>query len=245
MASGSPQAEVLLDNLPGYPDNLMRGRDGRIWVGLFRPRNPAADFLAGWPFLRKVLLRLPRSCCRSASHTGTSSPSTRAARSLEDLQDPAALIPRPPARPKPRTASTSTACMRPRSAGCRDDAFTETGGRGRPASPVRSRGPKGRETTMHSLTLVAAEARLQHPRLRVCRHHGAAGGDQYLEGPALVGPAGCSSGWGIGLLSHWFFTLGPGAEEARRLSDPIPTASAPLRPWFPAPRAAGAPRQHP
>ena len=44
--SGSPQARVLLDNLPGYPDNLMRGRDGRIWVGLFKPRNPAADALA-------------------------------------------------------------------------------------------------------------------------------------------------------------------------------------------------------
>lgn len=57
---GSPQAKVLLDNLPGYPDNLMRGRDGRIWVGLFKPRNPAADSLAERPFLRKVLLRLPR-----------------------------------------------------------------------------------------------------------------------------------------------------------------------------------------
>jgi hypothetical protein len=44
--SGSPQAKVLLDNLPGYPDNLMRGRNGRIWVGLFKPRNPAADSLA-------------------------------------------------------------------------------------------------------------------------------------------------------------------------------------------------------
>ncbi len=60
--SGSPQARVLLDNLPGYPDNLMRGRDGRIWVGLFKPRNPAADSLARRPFMRKVLLRLPRSC---------------------------------------------------------------------------------------------------------------------------------------------------------------------------------------
>jgi sugar lactone lactonase YvrE len=58
--SGSPQARILLDNLPGYPDNLMRGRDGRIWVGLFRPRNPAADKLADKPFMRKILLRLPR-----------------------------------------------------------------------------------------------------------------------------------------------------------------------------------------
>ena len=49
--NGSPQAKVLLDNLPGYPDNLMRGRNGRIWVGLFKPRNPAADSLAGKPFL--------------------------------------------------------------------------------------------------------------------------------------------------------------------------------------------------
>ncbi len=51
---------MLLDNLPGYPDNLMRGRDGRIWVGLFKPRNPAADGLSEKPFLRKILLRLPR-----------------------------------------------------------------------------------------------------------------------------------------------------------------------------------------
>jgi sugar lactone lactonase YvrE len=58
--SGSARARVLLDNLPGYPDNLMRGRDGRIWVGLIKPRNPAADSLAERPFLRKVLLRLPR-----------------------------------------------------------------------------------------------------------------------------------------------------------------------------------------
>jgi hypothetical protein len=58
--SGSSQSKVLLENLPGYPDNLMRGRDGRIWVGLFKPRNPAADSLAQRPFLRKVLLRLPR-----------------------------------------------------------------------------------------------------------------------------------------------------------------------------------------
>jgi hypothetical protein len=58
--SGSPKAKIVLDNLPGYPDNLMRGRDGRIWVGLFKPRNPAADSLAEKPFFRKVLLRLPR-----------------------------------------------------------------------------------------------------------------------------------------------------------------------------------------
>jgi sugar lactone lactonase YvrE len=57
---GGPSAKVLLDNLPGYPDNVMRGPDGRFWIGLFKRRDPAADSLAERPFLRKVMLRLPR-----------------------------------------------------------------------------------------------------------------------------------------------------------------------------------------
>ena len=34
------QATVLFDNLPGYPDNLMRGLDGRIWVGCRQAAQP-------------------------------------------------------------------------------------------------------------------------------------------------------------------------------------------------------------
>ncbi|OYT85652.1 MAG: strictosidine synthase [Burkholderiales bacterium PBB6] len=61
-ASATPsQAKVLIDSLPGYPDNLMRGRDGRIWVGLTKPRNPVIDRMAGTPWLREVTLRLPRA----------------------------------------------------------------------------------------------------------------------------------------------------------------------------------------
>ena len=59
--SSSPQAAVLLDNLPGYPDNLMRGLDGKIWAGLVKPRNPAIDGMADKPFLRSMTLRLPRA----------------------------------------------------------------------------------------------------------------------------------------------------------------------------------------
>ncbi len=61
VADGGLQATVLLDNLPGYPDNLMRALDGKtIWLGFTKPRNWVADFLADKPFLRKVALRLPR-----------------------------------------------------------------------------------------------------------------------------------------------------------------------------------------
>jgi sugar lactone lactonase YvrE len=91
--SGSPQARVLLDNLPGYPDNLMRGRDGRIWVGLFKPRNPAADGLAQRPFLRKVLLRLPRSLLPLGDSYGHVFAIDEDGRVTDDLQDPSGAYP--------------------------------------------------------------------------------------------------------------------------------------------------------
>jgi sugar lactone lactonase YvrE len=91
--SGSPQAVVLVDNLPGYPDNLMRGRDGRIWVGLFRPRNPAADGLSQRPFMRKVLLRLPRSLLTLGQPYGHVFAIDEDGRVTEDLQDPSGAYP--------------------------------------------------------------------------------------------------------------------------------------------------------
>lgn len=91
--SGSPQARILLDNLPGYPDNLMRGRDGRLWVGLFKPRNPAADKLADKPFMRKVLLRLPRAVIPLGESYGHVFAVDEDGRVIADLQDPSAAYP--------------------------------------------------------------------------------------------------------------------------------------------------------
>lgn len=89
----STQATVLLDNLPGYPDNLMRGRDGRIWIGLFKPRNPAADGLAAKPFMRKVLLRLPRSWLPLGESYGHVFAFDEQGRVTADLQDPSGAYP--------------------------------------------------------------------------------------------------------------------------------------------------------
>jgi sugar lactone lactonase YvrE len=51
---------ALAENLPGMPDNLSTGADGRIWCAFFTPANPAADRLAkGSPLIRKLLWRLP------------------------------------------------------------------------------------------------------------------------------------------------------------------------------------------
>lgn len=51
--------EILLDNLPGFPDNLKTGRSGRFWMGLAAPRNNLIDKISDKPWLRKVIQRLP------------------------------------------------------------------------------------------------------------------------------------------------------------------------------------------
>ena len=53
--------DVLIDNLPGFPDNIScNGRD-TFWVALANPRNPQADALGPHPFLRKQIWKLPQS----------------------------------------------------------------------------------------------------------------------------------------------------------------------------------------
>ena len=90
---GSPQASVLLDNLPGYPDNLMRGLNGKIWLGFAKPRNPVVDNMADKPFLRKVTLRLPRALWPIPKAYGHVIAFTEDGRIVADLQDPNGAYP--------------------------------------------------------------------------------------------------------------------------------------------------------
>jgi sugar lactone lactonase YvrE len=53
------KTEVLLDNLPGFPDNLKTGKSGRFWLGFAAPRNDLLDKVSDKPWLRKVIQRLP------------------------------------------------------------------------------------------------------------------------------------------------------------------------------------------
>ena len=92
-AAGSPQATVLFDNLPGYPDNLMRGLDGRIWLGFAKPRNPTVDAMADKPFLRKLTLRLPRELWPVPKAYGHVMAFTEDGQVVADLQDPTGAYP--------------------------------------------------------------------------------------------------------------------------------------------------------
>ena len=53
------RSDVFASALPGYPDNLTYNGRGVFWVALPSPRNSALEALAGWPWLRKVLQRMP------------------------------------------------------------------------------------------------------------------------------------------------------------------------------------------
>jgi sugar lactone lactonase YvrE len=53
-------AEPLAVNLPGMPDNLSTGADGRIWCAFVNPANAALERLfPKAPWIRKVVWRLP------------------------------------------------------------------------------------------------------------------------------------------------------------------------------------------
>lgn len=92
-AQPGPQARVLLDNLPGYPDNLMRGRDGRIWLGFAKPRGAAIDNMASKPWLRSLTLRLPRALWPIPKPYGHVIAFTDEGQVVADLQDPAGAYP--------------------------------------------------------------------------------------------------------------------------------------------------------
>lgn len=54
------QRELLVENLPAFPDNISTGSDGNIWVALPSPRDPTLDFLLPRaPLLRKIVWAVP------------------------------------------------------------------------------------------------------------------------------------------------------------------------------------------
>ncbi len=87
--------EVLAENLPGFPDNIARTEDGRIWVPMSSPRHPMADALAPWPFLRKMVVRLPSWATPDALRHGLVvelAPDGRPIRALHDPSGRVALV---------------------------------------------------------------------------------------------------------------------------------------------------------
>jgi sugar lactone lactonase YvrE len=54
--------DFLVEELPGYPDNIARGSDGLIWVSIASPKDPVVERLQRGPmWIRRRITRLPES----------------------------------------------------------------------------------------------------------------------------------------------------------------------------------------
>jgi sugar lactone lactonase YvrE len=53
------QAEIFIDNLPGFPDGISSNGKDKFWLALVAPRDAMLDRLLPHAFLRKAVLRLP------------------------------------------------------------------------------------------------------------------------------------------------------------------------------------------
>lgn len=82
--------EVIIDNLPGFPDNINNGLNGRFWIGLVAPRIASLDALSTRPFLRKIVQRLPGIMRPRALPSSHVIAITGDGLVLMNLQDPAA-----------------------------------------------------------------------------------------------------------------------------------------------------------
>jgi sugar lactone lactonase YvrE len=54
--------DFLVEDLPGYPDNISRGSDGLIWVTIASPRDPLVERLQRGPkWIRRQVTKIPAS----------------------------------------------------------------------------------------------------------------------------------------------------------------------------------------
>ncbi len=81
------EREILLENLPGYPDNIEAQGDGTYWMAFASPRVPT-EALMPYPFLRKVIWRLGPMVRPAPIHRGMMVQFDGDGNILKTLQDP-------------------------------------------------------------------------------------------------------------------------------------------------------------
>ena len=85
--------EVHLEYLPGFPDNLSRGLEGKYWLGLVSPRNKMLDAVSDKPFIRKMIQRLPQFLRPKATFYSHLIAFDDAGNIVENMQDPSGHYP--------------------------------------------------------------------------------------------------------------------------------------------------------
>lgn len=54
-------AEMFIENLPGFPDNVSSNGSGTFWLALFTVRNDTMDRLHPYPWAKSVMSKLPKA----------------------------------------------------------------------------------------------------------------------------------------------------------------------------------------
>ena len=54
------QSDIFIDNLPGFPDGISSNGRDRFWLSLVTPRQAMFDRMQPYPFMRKMVMRLPK-----------------------------------------------------------------------------------------------------------------------------------------------------------------------------------------
>ena len=54
------QNDIFIDNLPGFPDGISSNGRDRFWLSLVTPRQAMFDRMQPYPFMRKMVMRLPK-----------------------------------------------------------------------------------------------------------------------------------------------------------------------------------------
>lgn len=86
------ESEVILHNLPGFPDNLSTDESGITWCGLPRPRDELLDATLPRPWIRHVIHRLPERLQPQPSRHGFVIGFDEEGRVVHNLQDPAGRV---------------------------------------------------------------------------------------------------------------------------------------------------------
>jgi len=87
------ESEIIIDNLPGFPDNINRAPDGNYYVGLVSKRSAFLDKNSAKPFWRKVAWRLPEFMRPKAVNYGMVIHMTADGKVLQTWQDPSGAYP--------------------------------------------------------------------------------------------------------------------------------------------------------
>jgi len=82
------QSEIFIENLPGFPDGISSNGQKKFWLALVAPRNRVLDKTLPYPFLRKVVSRLPKFLQPAPAHYSFVIALDSEGRVVENLQDP-------------------------------------------------------------------------------------------------------------------------------------------------------------